>query len=264
MKQRNRHQMEQSQMPFWGHLEVMRWMLIRLISVIALCATVLFFFRQGLFDVLLAPSSCEFITYRWIEQVSGYHFSPFTIHLITTELSSQFMTHITASIYVAVLACSPYIVFELFRFIQPALYERERYYSVRMVLAVYVLFVCGVLLNYFVLYPLSVRFLGTYQVTPAVTPNITLDSYLESMMCMTLTMGLVFQLPVMVFLLAKTGLIDHRLMQRYRRHALVLIMVLAAIITPPDLMTLFVVTVPLYCLYELSIGIAWWVCRARA
>jgi sec-independent protein translocase protein TatC len=135
------------------------------------------------------------------------------------------------------------------------LYENERRYSVRVTLTIYVLFVLGVLLTYFVLFPISFRFLGTYSVAESVTSTITIDSYISSMLSLTLVMGAVFQLPVICFILGKLGLINSSLLARYRRHAFVLLMVIAAIITPPDIMTLVLVSLPLYMLYEVSIWV---------
>jgi sec-independent protein translocase protein TatC len=146
-------------------------------------------------------------------------------------------------------------VVELFRFVAPALYERERRYSVQVAVTVYLLFLVGVLMSYFVLFPISFRFLGTYSVSAEVHSAITLDSYISTFVGLTLVMGLVFQLPVVAFLLAKMGVVSAELLARYRKHALILIMIVAAVITPPDLMTLLLVTLPLYLLYEVSIQV---------
>jgi sec-independent protein translocase protein TatC len=143
----------------------------------------------------------------------------------------------------------------LFRFITPALYENERKYSVRIAIIMYVLFIVGVLMSYFILFPIAFRFLGTYSVSDLVESNITLHSYIGTFTTLTLIMGLVFQLPVVAFFLGKIGVVKSDFLKRYRKHALVIIMVVAAIITPPDLMTLVLVTIPLYLLFEVSIGI---------
>ena len=135
----------------------------------------------------------------------------------------------------------------------PALYEHERKYSVRVAVIMYVLFVVGVLMSYFILFPVAFRFLGTYSVSDIVESNITLHSYISTFTTLTLIMGLVFQLPVLAFFLGKIGIVKSSFLKQYRKHALVGIMVLAAIITPPDLMTLILVTIPLYLLYEVSI-----------
>lgn len=252
----------QELLSFGDHLEVLRGMLFRIIAVAGVIAVVVFCFKETTFSMLLAPSEWDFVTYRAIEQVLqamgfDFHFEPYHVQLIATELQSQFMTHISTAVYLGLLAASPYIMYELFRFISPALYENERRYSVRVTLTIYVLFVMGVLLTYFVLFPISFRFLGTYSVAESVTSTITIDSYISSMLSLTLVMGAVFQLPVICFILGKLGLINSTLLARYRRHAFVLLMVIAAIITPPDIMTLVLVSLPLYMLYEVSI----WVVR---
>ena len=175
--------------------------------------------------------------------------------MIATDLSSQFMTHISTAIYLGLLGASPYILYELFRFISPALYENERKYSIQVAGIVYALFILGVLMSYFVLFPISFRFLGTYSVSAKVVSNITLDSYISTFVSLTLVMGLVFQLPVITFFIGKLGFITSEMLSQYRKHALIIIMLVAAIITPPDVMTLVLVTIPLYLLYEISIRV---------
>lgn len=247
-------------MTFGEHLEVLRQMLFRIIAVVSVIAIVVFCFKDKTFELLLAPSKWDFVTYRYIEKFlhwlgSSFTFSEYHVNLIATELSSQFMTHVTAAFYLGLLGASPYIIYELFRFITPALYENERKYSIRMAIVIYILFIVGVLMSYFILFPISFRFLGTYSVSDMVESNITLGSYIGTFTTLTLIMGLVFQLPVIAFILGKIGAVQSDLLRRYRKHALVVIMVVAAIITPPDLMTLVLVTIPLYLLFEVSIGI---------
>ena len=245
---------------FGGHLEVLRRMLIRIIVVVITIAIVFFCFKDWTFRMLMAPSQWNFVTYRYIEKFlhwlgSSFTFNEYHVNLIATELSSQFMTHVTAAMYLGLLTASPYILWELFRFVTPALYEKERKYSVRVAVIVYVLFVVGVLMSYFILFPISFRFLGTYSVSDVVESNITLHSYISTFTTLTLIMGLVFQLPVIAYFLGKLGVVTASFLRKYRKHALVAIMVLAAIITPPDLMTLILVTIPLYLLYEVSIWV---------
>ncbi len=243
---------------FGGHLEVLRRMLFRIIAVVMVLAIAIFCFKDKTFELLLAPSQWDFVTYRYIERFlhrlgSSFTFSPFHINMIATELSSQFMTHISTALYLALLGASPYILVELFRFITPALYENEKKYSVQVAVTVYLLFIVGVLMSYFILFPISFRFLGTYQVSSMVTPNITLKSYISTFTTLTLVMGLVFQLPVIAFFLGKLEVVNSEFLKHYRKYALIVIMLIAAIITPPDLMTLILVTIPLYLLYEVSI-----------
>lgn len=245
-------------MTFSGHMTVLRRMCIRIFGVIMAFAIAIFCCKDYTFDILLAPSKSDFCLYRWIEQFFAFighdfHFSEFYVQMIATDLSSQFMTHISTSLYLGFLCASPYVLFELFRFISPALYDNERKYSIPVLLVVYALFIIGVLMSYFILFPISFRFLGTYSVADQIHSMITLDSYITTFVTLTLVMGLVFQLPVIAYVLAKMGIVDGELLANYRKHALVVIMLVAAIITPPDLMTLVLVTIPLYLLYEVSI-----------
>ena len=249
---------------FGGHLEVFRRMFMRIIAVAGAIAMVVFCFKETTWEILLAPSEWDFCTYRWIESVMqavkvDFHFNEFHVNLIATDLSSQFMTHITTAVYLGVLGASPYILYELFRFISPALYENERRFSVQLAGIIYVLFILGVLMSYFVLFPISFRFLGTYSVSARVVSNITLDSYISTFVSLTLIMGVVFQLPVIAFFLGKMGVVTSELLSQYRKHSFLVIMLVAAIITPPDLMTLILVTIPLYLLYEISIRVVRWV-----
>ena len=245
---------------FGGHLEVFRQMVFRILGVVVIIAVVVFCMKDTTWRLLLAPSEWDFCTYRWIERLAGmmgmdFRFEEFHVQMIATDLSSQFMTHITTAVYLGLLGASPYILLELFRFISPALYDNERKYSVQVAVVIYALFIIGVLLSYFVLFPISFRFLGTYSVSARVVSNITLDSYVTTFVTLTLLMGVVFQLPVIAFFLGKMGFITAEMLAEYRKHALIVIMLVAAIITPPDLMTLVLVTVPLYLLYEVSICI---------
>ena len=249
---------------FGGHLEVFRQMLFRILGVAGLIAVIVFCFKDITWNILMAPSEWNFCTYRWLEtamQAIGidFRFEEFHVEMIATDLSSQFMTHITTAVYLGVLGASPYILYELFRFISPALYENERKYSVQVAGIIYVLFLLGVLMSYFVLFPISFRFLGTYSVSAKVVSNITLDSYISTFVSLTLVMGVVFQLPVVAFFLGKLGVASSWMLSKYRKHALIVIMLVAAIITPPDLMTLILVTIPLYLLYEVSIRVVKWV-----
>ena len=253
----------QNMLTFGGHLEVLRRMLFRILIVTGCFSVITFCFKDFTWHMLLAPSEDTFSTYRWIEKLTelirpDFHFEHFHVDLITTNLSSQFMTHITTSIYIGLLGASPYLLYELFQFVSPALYENEKKYSIRVVVIVYLLFILGVLMSYYVLFPISFRFLGTYSVAEKVHSTITLDSYISTFTTLTLLMGVVFQLPVIAFTLTKLGLISSDLLAKYRKHSLILIMLVAAIITPPDVMTLILATIPLYLLYEVSIRVAKW------
>lgn len=249
---------------FGGHLEVLRRMLFRILGVAGVLAIVVFCFKDITWRLLLAPSEWTFCTYRWIEAaahaigLTDFHFEEYHVDLIATDLSSQFMTHITTACMLGLLGASPYILVELFRFISPALYDNERKYSVQVAAVIYMLFILGVLMSYYVLFPIAFRFLGTYSVAERVHSSITLDSYVSTFTTLTLMMGVVFQLPVIAFALAKMGVINSAILSEYRKHAFLIIMFVAAIITPPDLLTLILVTIPLYLLFEVSIRVVRW------
>lgn len=211
---------------FGGHLEVFRQMLFRILGVAAVIAVVVFCFKDTTWRLLLAPSEWDFCTYRWLEglmQAMGldFRFEEFHVSMIATDLSSQFMTHVTTAVYLGLLGASPYILYELFRFISPALYESERKYSVQVAGIIYALFIAGVLMSYFVLFPVSFRFLGTYSVSAKVVSNITLDSYVSTFVSLTLVMGLVFQLPVIAFFLGKMGIVTSSVLSDYRKHSFI-------------------------------------------
>jgi len=235
---------------FWDHLDVLRSSLIRMGVAVVVFAVAAFCLKDELFSVVLAPRSSDFVTYKLLGV------DPFSIHLMNTGLTEQFMIHMRTAIYAGLLVASPYILYELFRFVSPGLYQNERHYVVWIVGAAYMMFLMGTLVNYFVVFPLTVRFLGTYQVSPDVANMLTLQSYIDTLIGMSLVMGVVFELPVVCGLLGHMGLINNRMMSKYRRHAIVAILIVAAIITPTtDMFTLFVVALPIYLLYELSIQI---------
>ena len=235
---------------FWDHLDELRSSLFRMLGVTVLFGIIAFVLKDELFAVVLAPRSSDFLTYRLLGV------EDFQLHLMNTGLTEQFMIHMRTAMYAGLLVASPYILYELFRFVSPGLYQDERRYAVWIVGAAYLMFLIGTLVNYLVVFPFTVRFLGTYQVSPDVANMLTLQSYVDTLLGMSLVMGVVFELPVVCGLMGKMGLINGHLMAQYRRHALVAILIVAAIITPTtDAFTLFVVAVPIYLLYELSIVI---------
>lgn len=181
-------------------------------------------------------------------------FEPIT--LINVDIAQQFVIHMRVALYVGLLVVSPYILYLLFHFVAPGLYAHERRYTVRAVGVGYLLFILGVLFNYFVIFPFAFRFLGTYQVDSTIANQITLGSYISLLLMLCLVMGLLFELPVLCWLLAKIGLLQASSMTRFRRHAVVVILIVAAVITPTgDPVTLSLVALPIYLLYELSINI---------
>lgn len=245
-------------MSFGEHLDVLRKMLFRVIGLTLVMAVGVFCMKDQVFAWLLAPHDSSFCTFQAIETVCrwigvDFQFEPFNVTIISTELSAQFMTHLSTSVYLGLLLASPYVVYELFAFIAPALYEREKRVARVAVVVVYVLFFLGVLMSYFVLFPISFRFLATYQVSGMIQNTITLDSYISTFTTLTFMMGLVFQLPVVTYFGGRLGIVSHSLLKHYRRHAIIVIVVIAAFITPPDVFTLILVALPMYLLYEVSI-----------
>lgn len=233
---------------FWDHLDELRSRIIRVLLIVVVSTVVAFLLKEPLFNVVLAPRSSEFVSYRLLGV------SAFSIHLINTGLTEQFMVHMRTSLYMGVLLASPYIIYEMFRFVSPGLYDNERRYALWIVGSAYVMFILGTLLNYFLVFPLTVRFLGTYQVNADVTNMLTLQSYIDTLISMSFLMGVLFELPVVCWLLGRMGIINAQMMGAYRRHAIVAILVLAAIVTPTtDVFTLFVVALPIWILYELSV-----------
>ncbi len=233
---------------FWDHLDELRGCIIRGLVVMIVFGVVAFCLKEPLFKVVLAPSKSDFITYR----VLGG--DAFSIHLMNTGLTEQFMIHLKTSLYAGLLMSSPYIIYILFRFVSPALYDNERRYAVQVVSSSYLMFILGTLVNYFLIFPLTVKFLGTYQVSPEVSNMLTIQSYTDTLISMSLVIGLVFELPVLSWLLAMMKVLKSAYMVSYRKHAMVAILVLAAIITPTtDAFTMFVVALPIWLLYEVSI-----------
>ena len=235
---------------FWDHLDELRAVLIRILVITAIAAVAAFCLKEELFAVVLAPRSSDFITYR----VMGVE--PFCINLMNTGLTEQFMIHLRTALYAGVLAALPYILYQLFRFVSPALYDHERRYATLLVGSGYMMFMMGTLLNYLLIFPLTVKFLGTYQVSPDVANMLTIQSYIDTLLMMNFVMGIVFELPVVCWLLGKMGLVTAQIMSQWRRHAVVVILIVAAIITPTtDAFTLCLVALPIWLLYEMSIWI---------
>ena len=246
-------------MSFWDHLDVLRGALVRMAFVAVVCGIAAFCFKDEVFSVILAPKSSGFITYRWFAWIGerlgvSAAVDTFSVSLVNTGLAEQFAIHVKTALYVGCLVSSPYTLYSLMRFITPALYANERRYTFRVVICGYVMFLVGVLLNYYLIFPFTFRFLGTYQVSGEVANMITLQSYMDTLLMMTLMVGILFELPVVCWLLGKLGLLSRSFMRRYRRHAIVVILVIAAVITPTgDAFTLLLVALPVWMLYEMSV-----------
>lgn len=231
---------------FWDHLEELRRVLLRCILVVVVFAILAFIFKDEVFFVIFAPKSPDFLP-------TIFGSSP-EVQLINTELTRQFVVHMMTSLYAGIIVAAPYIIFELYRFITPGLYENERRYSTPLVIASYVMFMVGILFCYFILFPITFRFLANYQVDESIQNLISLESYIDTLVFLSLAMGIVFEIPILSWLLGRLGILHRAQMQQYRRHAIVAILIIAAIITPTsDVITLSIVSLPMYLLYELSI-----------
>ena len=243
---------------FREHLDELRNAVLKIVVAAAVFSLIAFLFREELFAVVLAPKESGFITYRLLFDAAGLpagvNGGNFSIQLINTGLAGQFMIHLKTAMCAGILLASPYILYQLFRFVSPALYADERKYAVRVAGAGYVMFLTGVLLSYFLIFPLTFRFLGTYQVAEDVGNMISLQSYMGTLIMMSIAMGLIFEMPVVCWLFGKLGFLTDAFMRKYRKHAIVVILTVAAVITPTsDLFTLTLVSLPIWLLYEISI-----------
>lgn len=245
---------------FWEHLDELRSSLIKIAISTVLFGIVAFFFKEELFRIILAPKNDSFITYNLFKSINHLLFSSesekenFFVQLINTGLAEQFIIHMKVALYAGILCASPYILYLLFKFISPALYENEKKYSVQVIGSGYFMFIMGVLLSYFLIFPLTFRFLGSYQVSEEVINMISLHSYIDTLMMLSLMMGIVFEIPILCWLFAKLGLLSSSFMRQYRRHSIIILLIIAAIITPTtDIFTLILVAMPMYILYEISI-----------
>lgn len=243
---------------FWDHLDVLRGVLLRSLAVVLMLTVVAFCLKDEVFSVVLAPKSPDFILYRSLAMLAARFGMPapewFEVSLINTGLAQQFMIHMKTAFCVALIVASPYLLHQIFGFISPALYANERKYSVRLLVGGYVMFLVGVGLAYFIIFPLTFRFLGTYQVSAEVANLISLESYMSVLIMLCLFMGLMCELPVLAYIATKAGIIDSGFLKKYRRHAILVILVVCAIITPTsDAFTLLIVSLPIWLLYEASI-----------
>jgi len=235
---------------FWDHLDVLRSCLFKIAVATVGLSVIAFCFKDILFDIVLAPRESDFITYR----LFGLH--PEKVNLMNIGLTEQFMIHMKTSFYVGFLLASPYILYQIFCFVAPGLYDNERKYAVKLVGGVYVMFMIGTLVNYLCIFPMTVNFLGNYKVSEDVANMLTLQSYMDTLLMMNLVMGIVFELPMICWILGKLGFINAAFMRNYRRHAIVIILIASAVITPTgDAFTLSIVALPIWMLYEISIMI---------
>jgi sec-independent protein translocase protein TatC len=252
------------EMSFLDHLEELRWLLIRATLAIVIGGCVAFAFSDRIFeDIIFAPKKADFITYRiFCDLANKYDLDksfcvteiPFSIQ--TRTLDGEFSTDIWTSITAGFILVFPYLLFLIWRFIRPALYEKERKGAASFIFFTSILFFLGVVFGYFLIMPLSINFLANYKISAVVEKNVDLDSYLSLLKTTVISCGLVFEMPIIIFFLAKLGLVTASFLRQYRKYALVIILIIAAIVTPPDVVSQMTVTIPLVILYEVSIFIA--------
>lgn len=253
-----------NEMSFLDHLEVLRWHLVRSAISILIFTIVAFIFKGFIFDsVILAQKNADFWTYRMFCHFShligngdALCMEDMNFSLINITMSGQFTIHIVTSIISGIVISFPYILFEIWRFITPALEKKEKRKALGLVFSGSMLFILGILFGYYCVSPLSVQFLGNYTVSDQIQNQITLSSFISTVTTVTLVCGLVFQLPLIVFFLSKLGILTPEFMRQYRKHAVVVTLVLSAVITPPDISSQVLLTIPLLILYEVSIYIS--------
>ena len=246
---------------FWEHLEALRWTILRSLGVVTVLTFVFFGFKDFVFSkIILPPLNSDFYTYRLLCLLSEKLKKPglcpddFSVQLININLAGQFITHITSSLIMAVVLSMPYLLFEIWRFINPALYEHERKNISIIFLSSSFLFYLGALVSYFLIFPLTIRFLGTYQVSGLVTNQISIQSYMNALGILIFSLGIMFELTIVIYALNRIGLVSKKALKSFRKYAFVGILIIAAVITPTtDPFTMLVVALPIYLLYEVSI-----------
>ena len=254
---------KEREMSFWEHLEELRWHLVRSIVAVVILAIVAFIFKDFIFDkIILAPIRQDFYTTRLlcefadIVNIQALCLDNSKLEIINIRMSGQFLTHMYISVMAGVILGFPYILHEIWSFIKPALKQSEKKYSGGAVFVCSVLFLTGVLFSYFLIVPLTINFLGTYQVSEAVANNVSLGSYISTVVSVSLSVGIVFELPVFVFFFTKLGILTPAYLKKNRKYTLVILLIISAIITPPDIFSQVMVVIPLWGLYELSIWIS--------
>lgn len=254
---------QKTEMTFLEHLEELRWHLIRAIVSILVVAILAFIFNDIVFDnIIFPPKTPAFITNRLLcafgdlVNIKSLCINSKPLELISIKMAGQFTTHIMVSLVAGIIVAFPYVFLQFWNFITPALYTKERQYARGAVFFSSLLFMLGVLFGYFIIVPLSVHFLGSYSVSEEVTNQIYLLSYISTVASVTLASGIIFELPILVFFLTKAGIVTPSFLRKYRRHSLIIILALSAIITPPDIFSQVLVAFPLVILYEVGIKIS--------
>lgn len=260
---REKASVQGKEMSFWEHLEDLRGTLVRSIAGIMVFSVVAFLNRSIIFDkIILAPKDSDFITnvllcrLGKLLSLDSLCFDSLSLQIINIQMSGQFLMHIYVSMAAGLIIASPYVIYQFWRFVVPALKPNEQKHSRRAVFVISLLFFAGVLFSYFIIVPLTVNFLGTYQVSGFVANQISLHSYISTVISVTLGVGVVFELPVVIYFLARIGLVTAQFLRKSRKYMLIIVLVISAIITPPDVFSQILVSIPLMGLYELSIFIA--------
>lgn len=262
-EKKEREEAEGHEMTFMDHLEELRWVFIRSAVAICIAASASFLGYKYLFDdILLAPKSPEFFTNRLMCYFAKLLDSPtFCINskplkLINIDMAGQFNTHVLVSLYAGLILAFPYIIYQLWKFISPALFDEERKKARGAVLIISALFIVGVFFGYYFITPFSVDFLGSYSISDQVENSINLSSYISLVSSLSLVSGLVFEMPVLVFFLTKIKIITPAFLKKYRKHAFIVILIIAAIISPPDVLSMTLIAIPLWLLFEISIMVS--------
>ncbi|MEX8549191.1 MAG: twin-arginine translocase subunit TatC [Mucilaginibacter sp.] len=260
----------ESEMSFFDHLDALRGHLVRsAIAIIVITGFVFAYYDWIFANIIMGPSNEDFWTYRTMCNVGNalgrnFCFSKFNISLINTEMAGQFTLQINSSLMIGLTLGVPYLLWEIWRFIKPALLEKERKAAGGFVFYTSILFFIGVLFGYYVITPMSLHFLATYTVSSRIQNLFDIDSYISSVATLTIASGLVFELPMLIYVLATVGIMTPKFMRESRRYAIVIILIIAAVVTPtPDMLTMTIVSIPLFILYEASIFVAAGVERSR-
>lgn len=254
----------EAEMSFFDHLEALRWHLIRAGIAIVVFTCLAFYFYDFIFDtVIMGPSKPSFWTYRMLCKLGdvlhsdGFCINKINISLLNTEMAGQFTLQINSALLIGLIGGFPYLLYEIWLFVKPALHEKERKAATGFVFYATFLFILGILFGYYVITPESINFLSNYTVSPTIENKFSIDSYLSSVATLTLASGIVFELPILVYVLSSLGILTPKFMKSGRRYAVVVILIIAAVITPtPDMMTMTVVAIPLFVLYEIGIVVA--------
>lgn len=252
------------EMSFLDHLEELRWLLVRSTIAILVCAVVAFFFSDFIFsEIIFGPKSPDFITYQFFCELSQQFglekslcITEINLPIQNREMGGQFSMHMWTSITVGFIFSFPFILWEIWKFISPALYDNEKKYAISFIIVSSFLFFLGVLFGYYLIAPLSVQFFAGYILSPEISNAIDIDSYVSLMKTSAIASGLLFELPIIIYFLTKMGLVNPHFLRKYRKYTLVIVLIIAAIITPPDVISQIIVAIPIMLLYEVSIFIS--------